>query len=304
MALAPYIASIILMAGIYIVFSFGLNLEFGTTGLVNFGHVAFMGIGAYTAAILYNQGIPFLPSALIAIAFSGIAGLLIALPTAKLRVDYLAIFTLGFSIVLGAIFKNEEWLTKGPMGMHLGIGIGKTPVLGSIFHLMLIVIVTMIAIYLLLEHLLGSPWGRVLRAIREDEEVPKAVGKNVFNYKCQALLIGSAVAGLSGILLVLYLSYVNPYMFLPITTFYAWIIVIVGGTGNYRGTILGGLLFWGALSGTRFLGDWLPITEERFGAIRMVLVGIIIVLIVRFKPEGILGRREEMVLEKEARPIS
>ncbi|KXA90630.1 hypothetical protein AKJ62_00210 [candidate division MSBL1 archaeon SCGC-AAA259D14] len=304
MAVAPYIASVVLIAGIYIIFSFGLNLKFGFAGLIDFGHVAFMLIGAYTVAILFNYGVPFLIAALLGIIVSGLSALIISLPTVKLRVDYLAIFTIGFSQIVVAVARNEEWLTGGTMGLHIDFGLKKTPILGSIFHLTLIVIVTVIILYFILGYILNSPWGRVLKSVREDEEVPKSVGKNVLSYKNQTLIIGSAIAGLAGIFLLLYnYSYITPSMFLPMTTFYAWIIVIIGGSGNNRGTILGGLIFWTILEGTRFLRNYVPIAEERFGAIRMALIGLIIILIMRFKPEGILGKKEEMVLEKEVETI-
>ncbi len=299
MGLFEYVASVLLVAGIYIIFSLGLNLEFGFTGLINFGHVAFMAIGAYVLVILFTSGVPFVIAALISIGVAGISGLILAVPTAKLRVDYLAILTIGFSIIVEAVIRNEEWLTGGPMGMRLGLDVGEVPLFGNLFYLTLaIVVVSVIALYFLLEYIIRSPWGRVLRAIREDEDVAKALGKNTFSFKTQALVIGSAIAGLAGVLWALYYSYVHPGMFLPIVTFYAWIIVVIGGAGKNLGVILGGLLFWFIYSGTRFLGDWLPISEVRFGAIRMALIGLILILIVRYRPQGILGKMEEMVLEK------
>lgn len=299
MAVFAYIASVLLVAGIYIIFSLGLNLEFGFTGLINFGHVAFMAIGAYTLVILYSHGVPFIVSALIGIAIAGISGLILAVPTAKLRVDYLAVLTIGFSIIVEAVIRNEEWLTRGPMGVSLGLDVGEIPLFGNLFYLTLaMVIISVIILYFLLGYVIRSPWGRVLKAIREDEDVAKGLGKNVFSFKTQALVIGSAIAGLAGILWALYYSYIHPSMFLPMVTFYAWIIVVIGGSGNNLGTILGGLLFWFILSGTRFLGDWVPISEVRFGAVRMALIGVILVLIMRYRPQGILGKIEEMVLER------
>lgn len=299
MAVFAYIASVLLVAGIYIIFSLGLNLEFGFTGLINFGHVAFMAIGAYTLVILYSHGVPLIASAVIGIAIAGISGLILAVPTAKLRVDYLAVLTIGFSIIVEAVIRNEEWLTGGPMGMSLGLDVGEIPLFGNLFYLTLaVVIVLVIALYFLLGYVIRSPWGRVLKAIREDEDVAKGLGKNVFSFKTQALVVGSAIAGVAGILWALYYSYIHPSMFLPIVTFYAWIIVVIGGSGNNLGTILGGLLFYFILSGTRFLGDWVPISDVRFGAVRMALIGIILVLIMRYRPQGILGKIEEMVLER------
>lgn len=299
MGLVPYAASVLLVAGIYIVLSLGLNLEFGFTGLINFGHVAFMSIGAYGLVILHSQGVPFFIATLISIAIAGASGLILAVPTAKLREDYLAVLTIGFSIVVGAVIKNEEWLTEGPMGISLKLDLWGSSLFGDPLYLKLIIVsLSVVGIYFLLEYILNSPWGRVLKAIREDEDVARALGKNVFAYKAQALVIGSAIAGFSGVLWAIYYSYIHPDNFLPIVTFYAWIILVIGGSGNNRGTILGGLAFWFILSGTRFLGDWVPISELRFGAVRMAIIGSILIIIMRYRPQGILGKMEEMVLEK------
>lgn len=297
MDLIAYAASVLLIAGIYIVFALGLNLEFGFAGLINFGHVAFMAIGAYSFVILCNQSVPLVLAGIAAVAITGISGLILAVQTAKLREDYLAVLTIGFSIVVEAIIRNEEWLTGGSMGMSLDLGFIDFPMLGKLYFKLLIVLVSVVLVYLFLRYILHTPWGRVLRAIREDEDVARALGKNVFSYKSQALMIGSAIAGFSGILWAIYYTNVYPDMFLPLVTFYAWIIIVIGGSGNNLGTVVGGLLFWSILSGTRFLGDWLWISDQRFGAIRMAFIGLLFVLIMRYRPEGVLGKREEMVLE-------
>lgn len=298
MAVFEYVASVILVAGIYVIFSLGLNLEFGFAGLMNVGHVAFMAIGAYSLVILNHHGVPLILSAIIGIAISGLSGLLLTLPTEKLREDYLAFLTIGFSVLVGAFIKNEVWLTGGPAGINLNLNIGTLPIFDGLFYPVLITVIISIAVlYVILEYIIQSPWGRVLKAIREDEAVAKALGKDVFSFKVQALAIGSAIAGFAGVLWALYYTYITPTMFVPMITFYAWIIVILGGSGNNRGTIVGSLIFWTILSGTRFFGDWISISDERFSALRMVLVGVLLVFIMMYRPQGILGNKEEMILD-------
>lgn len=298
MALLEYVASVVLISCIYIIFSLGLNLEFGFSGLMNVGHVAFMAIGAYSFIILINSNVPFFAAAPLSIVLAGVSGLILTLPTEKLREDYLAFLTIGFSVLVANFLRNEGWLTGGPSGISLNLDFGSIPLLGSTLNLMVVIsVISVIGVYFLLEYIIQSPWGRVLKAIREDEAVAKSVGKNVFSFKVQALVIGSTIAGFAGVLWSLYYTYITPDMFVPMVTFYAWIIVIIGGSGNNLGTIVGGFVFWFLLSGTRFLNEVVPISDERFSAVRMVFVGILLIAILMYRPEGILGKREELVLE-------
>ncbi|MDY6932164.1 MAG: branched-chain amino acid ABC transporter permease [Halobacteriota archaeon] len=294
-----YIVSVLLIAIIYAIFSLGLNLEWGLTGLINFGHVAFLAIGAYTTVILNLRGVPLIPSMLVAVALAGLCGALLGLPTLKLREDYLAIVTIGFSEIVRLILLNEEWLTRGPLGMH-----GYSRPLSDFvsvdynYFLLIVVLTCLIVCYFMLERLVKSPWGRVIKSIREDEDVASSLGKNVFSYKIQSLVLGSAIAGLSGSLLAFYMRYINPMNFVPIETFYAWIIVVLGGSGNNRGTILGALILWIFFSSTRFIQGELPITPSQAGALRIMFIGLALIVLMMFKPEGILGRKEELLLEQ------
>ena len=166
------------------------------------------------------------------------------------------------------------------------------------FFLFPFVLGVLVICYLLLEKLVKSPWGRVLKSIREDEDVPASLGKNVFSYKIQALVLGSMIAGLAGSLLAFYLQYINPRNFMPIETFYAWIAVVLGGSGNNRGTILGAFILWAFFSGTRFAQGYLPFSPTQMGALRILFIGLLLILIMMFKPEGLLGKKEELTLAK------
>jgi ABC-type branched-subunit amino acid transport system permease subunit len=156
------------------------------------------------------------------------------------------------------------------------------------------VIAVLLIVYALLEALSRSPWGRVLKSVRDDEAVAVSLGKNAFSYKVQAIALGSAIAALSGSLLAFYLQYINPNNFQPVETFYAWIMVILGGSGNNRGTILGALLLWGFFSITRFMEGYLSFSPSASSAARMILIGLILIGLMMFRPQGLLGRKEEL----------
>ena len=294
----PYVTTILLISTIYAVFALGLNLEWGFTGLINFGHVAFLAIGAYTTAMLNISGCPLVLSVAAGTVMAGLFGLLLGIPTLRLREDYLAIVTIGFSEVLRFILLNEEWLTRGPFGIY-GF---ERPLQDMIpyqyynMFLLILFVAVLTIVYVSLEKLVHSPWGRVLKSIREDETVPSALGKNVFSYKLQSLAIGSAIAGLAGAMLAFYLQYIDPGTFKPIETFHAWIIVILGGTASNKGTIVGALILWTLFSTTKFINPYLPFTAHQMGAFRMILIGLLLMLLMMYKPEGIFGKKEELAL--------
>ncbi|MEA1905848.1 MAG: branched-chain amino acid ABC transporter permease [Euryarchaeota archaeon] len=297
-AVFPYVTTILLISTVYAVFALGLNLEWGFTGLINFGHVAFLAIGAYTTAMLNMGGCPLVLSVVAGVVVAGLFGLLLGVPTLRLREDYLAIVTIGFSEVLRFVLLNEGWLTRGPFGIH---GFDR-PFQDMIPHqyynifLLILFVAILTIVYISLEKLVRSPWGRVLKSIREDETVPTALGKNVFSYKLQSLAIGSAIAGLAGAMLAFYLQYIDPGTFKPIETFYAWIIVILGGTASNKGTVVGALILWTLFSATKFINPYLPFTAHQMGAFRMIMIGLLLMLLMMYKPEGIFGKKEELAL--------
>jgi neutral amino acid transport system permease protein len=174
--------------------------------------------------------------------------------------------------------------------------------------LMLVSVIILALVFWRLERLVDSPWGRVLKAIREDEEVARALGKNVFWYKLQSLMLGGFIAGIAGALFVWQLSTVYPDNFLPLLTFNAWTIVVLGGAGNNVGTILGAVIFWAYLTVTRYLPDFLKflhslipvvpsnVDDARLGAFRIMLIGLILIVLMMARPQGILGKKEELTL--------
>jgi neutral amino acid transport system permease protein len=165
--------------------------------------------------------------------------------------------------------------------------------------LMWLVLLVLAFVFWRLEILARSPWGRVLKSIREDEEVPKALGKNVFAYKLQSLMLGGAIAGIAGAFFAWQLGAIYPDNFQPQLTFDAWIMVILGGSGNNIGTILGAVIYFAYDALTReFLPKIVPLDVERIGAFRIMFIGLLLMVLMIWRPQGILGKKEELTLGK------
>lgn len=363
-----YLVYLTISAATYGIFCLGLNLQWGFTGLINFGHVAFMTIGAYTTVLLASKGVPLLFAMIAGAAIAALLGLFIGLSTLRLREDYLSIVTIGFSELIRLVALNEEWLTRGAFGVQsypLPLGdfrpnqVGKLAlifwltliaifagwqlwrglrwrwkklkkqgksgldavvwgVIGSALilslfingclalqnynykaGLMLLSVVALAVVYAGLEYLVHSPWGRVLKAIREDEEIPKALGKNVFWYKLQSFMLGGAIAGVAGSFYAWQLTNVYPSSFEPIVTFNAWTIVVLGGAGSNPGTLIGSLIFFAYDSVTRFvLPQFNLVDDARLGALRIMVIGLILMVLMVWRPQGILGNKDELTLGK------
>lgn len=309
---------------IYAIAGLGLNLHFGYTGLLNFGHVAFMMFGAYGLAMTVNFGGPFWLGVVMAMVAPAALGLLLGLPTLRLRADYLAITTIAASEGLRLLFRSSLGAsllgTEGVFGIQRfadafyrinPFPAGGYTLIGDIgfSHRSLWVVVVGWGIALvgvaMLWLLDRAPWGRVLRAIREDEDAARSLGKNVFGYKLQSLVVGGILGGLGGMMLAIESQSVNPDTFLPILTFFLYVVVILGGTGTVWGPIIGSVIFWfvievtrGLLAGAVSAGYLSPtvFTNQDIASIRFVLVGILLVLLMAFRPQGIFGSREEMLV--------
>ena len=297
--MAGYLIFLTISTTIFALFSLGLNLQWGFTGLINFGHIAFMTVGAYTTVLLSLQGVPLIFGVAIGAVLAALLGLLIGLSTLRLREDYLAIVTIGVSELLRLVVNNQQLpmgkeFRQGSFGVY---GYALPP--GDKFGLMVLSLLVLGLTFWLLETLVRSPWGRVLKAIREDEQSPKALGKNVFWYKLQSFMLGGAIAGIAGAFLAWQTTTIYPNNFEPLTTFYAWTIVVLGGAGNNVGTILGAVIFWGYDSLTRFyLPQLVHLDASREGAFRIMVIGLILMVLMVWRPQGILGKKEELTLGK------
>jgi branched-chain amino acid transport system permease protein len=310
-----------ILTGVYGIFALGLQLNVGYTGVVNFGQAGFMALGAYASVILVvDVGVNFYLALPLAILITMLISLPIGLSSLRLRADYFAIATIAFSEIIRYIAQNargltggnqgtisieldndrffvDTWYIDGPDGWITDnilspIGLDSPDYSG--LPLLLVVWITLIALTFGLRWLIRTPWGRVLRAIREDEDAARALGKNAFSYKLQSLAIAAGLGALSGWFLTINLESVSQDTFEPLYTFIGYAILVLGGLASFPGVIVGSIIMWTLLEGMRFAD--LPLTEDKIAALRFVFVGLILILLMAFRPQGVFGKKEEMVL--------
>jgi branched-chain amino acid transport system permease protein len=309
-----YLVSFAIMAGIYAIFCLGLNIQWGYTGLFNIGIAGFFCIGAYASAMItvpkptgvlahyvhqiFGLNLPFVCGLAGAALICGVIAFLIGMPTLRLGEDYLAIATLGIAETFRLIFNNEHWLANGPRGL-MGL---PQPLQDLVdprnynYVYLIIVVVVMVLVYLSIERAIRSPWGRVLRAVREDEGSASMSGKNVFRFKMQSLVFGSMVMGIGGALYAHYTKSISPDVFTPLYgTFIIWVMLMAGGSGNNKGAVFGAYAIWGIWIGTKFVTDFLPYTlKARAPFIRFLLIGILLEIILVYRPQGLLGEEKKV----------
>jgi ABC-type branched-subunit amino acid transport system permease subunit len=287
-----YLIAILTFVSLAVLLGFALNVQWGQAGMLNFGLAGFYGVGAYTAAILSKAGADGVTATVAAIAMTAALSALVSLATLKLREDYLAITTLAFAELVRLVLTNETWLTGGTNGIRdiprpfIGL------VGGDQYELffLLLCLVLVAATYLVLDRIIRSPFGRALRAVREDDVVAATLGKNVLALRVKAFAIGGAVVGLAGALHAYYFTYIDPGEFAGFVTVYAFMAVIVGGKGSNRGLLLGACTVMVLLEGTRFLKDFVPfLSAQQAASLRLAMIGAGLVLILIFRPEGILS---------------
>lgn len=286
-----YAVAIGIVALIYVILSLGLTLQYGLTGLINFGHVGFFAIGAYTSALLALQGVPLVLCFAAAAVLAGVAAWPIGLVSLRLRDDYFAIVTLGFSEVVRIVITSEQWLTKGVQGVpgipRLYEGLGGFP--GQLAVFATILFVTIVGIWII-RRIAGSPFGRLIEAIRDNEEAVQALGKDPARFKIQVLVVGAAFAGIAGAFYAHYITYIVPDQFIPLVTFYVWMAVIMGGVGRVSGAVVGSAILMLFLEGSRFLRDIVPgVSEVDMASVRIGAVGLLLILFIMFRPQGLMG---------------
>ncbi|RUX97784.1 branched-chain amino acid ABC transporter permease [Mesorhizobium sp. M7D.F.Ca.US.004.03.1.1] len=305
MDLLGYGAFFLTTALIFSLVTLGLNLQWGLTGLFNVGLAGFVAIGAYTSALLTTPddaarlggfGLPILVGWLGAMVVGGIAAALTGMATLRLRSDYLAITTFGVAVVVQLVALNAQRLTGGPFGIGFiprpfG-GLAETPLLFNLSNLAVVSVVTLIA-YLALEHLSRSPWGRVLKALREDERAAISLGKSARFYRVQAFAVGGAIMALAGALQAHFTGFIAPDNYLPILTFQVWVMLIVGGSGSNLGAVIGSILVWAIWAGSGTLTSILfpPEQQARAAALQIAAIGAMLCVILLIRPNGLFGDR-------------
>lgn len=295
----------------------GLNVHFGYTGLFNIGHVAFLAAGAYGSGIAVTQwNWPFPLAILAGIAAAVGLGLLLGIPTLRLRAEYLAIVTISAAEILRIVVRSRsfEGVTGGPNGISRWAtsfhdanpipdgtyGFWRVDFTNRELWLMVVgwslVALATVVTWLLMR----SPWGRALRSIREDEDATRSLGKNVFAFKLQSLVFGGALGALAGLALAVNANLTNPGLYQSVFTFHMYVALIVGGKGRILGPTAGAMVFWFTLQSLdTFLrqvvepGSWIGgfIDQSDIGPLRLALVGLALMLLVVFRPQGLLGGR-------------
>lgn len=297
---------------IFCIATLGLNLQWGSTGLFNAGIVGFYAIGGYAFAILCapprpeligNFNLPWMVGVVGAMALSAIAATIIGLLTIRLRGDYLAITTFGVAVFIQLVTLNWEALTGGSLGFtsipRPAAALFTSSLSANLFYLALTFAAT-ILVYWALERIVRSPWGRVLKAIREDETAAIALGKDALLFRLQSFVLGSTIIGLAGALYVSFIGFVSPFDFTPVLTFQIWTMLIVGGSGNNKGALIGAAVVWGLWSASGVLiANYLPAAwQTQGGAIQSILIGLVLVCTLIFRPRGLVG--EQPVVSRHA----
>jgi len=311
---ASYLFSPTTMA--YALAATGLAVHFGYTGLLNFGMAAFMAVGGYGYAIsILTFGFPWWTGMLVGLLCGAAFALILGIPTLRLRADYLAIATIAAAEVVRLLFLTElfkGWTNSagGLSGYHQSFrdinpfppgtyGFGPWTYNENELWVRVFGLVVLALAVLFVWALVRSPWGRVLKGIREDEDAVRSLGKNVFAYKMQALVVGGIIGALGGIVFVLP-SAVIPGSYSTSLTFFLWTILLLGGAATVFGPTLGAVLFWvvfaflGSLLPAMANAGYLPMSSAQADVVRYILIGIVLMLIVIFRPQGILGNKREM----------
>jgi branched-chain amino acid transport system permease protein len=322
-----YIVFLLGLGGMYALLSLGLNAQWGFTGLINFSVAAFFGIGAYGAALMTADSSPIaggfhpLVGLVVGLALAAVLAVLIGIPTLRLRADYLAIASLGLAEVVRLVALNERQLTNGSAGVRgvpeffagwpviediprllPGFRVELVPGAPFFFErpfysnfLSLVVIVGFLAAsFWVLRRAHRSPWGRVLRTIRSDEDLAEALGKNTYWYKMQAFVLGSVVMALAGVFVAHLTNFVAPGNLDPIWTFYVWVAVMLGGSGSNRGAVLGGFVVVAIREGPRLLNNVGALPFDA-APLRLLVIGVLIILVMNFRPQGLLPPQRELI---------
>lgn len=303
--LASYLCFFATVALSFGVAALGLNLQWGSAGLFNVGVAGFVGVGAYVSAWITAApaashwggfALPIPLGWLAAMAAAALAAFVVGAATLRLRADYLAITTFGAAVSLQLVALNAERLTGGPFGIAFiprpFAALADRPLAFAAANLALTAAVTAAA-FAGLERLTRSPWGRVLRALREDEAAAASLGKSPARFRLQAFVLGAALMGLAGAMQAQFFGFIAPENYLPVLTFQIWVMLVLGGAGNNRGALLGALVVWavwtasGSLLNAVLPPDW----QARGASLRLVGIGVALAAILLARPRGLLGER-------------
>jgi branched-chain amino acid transport system permease protein len=299
-----FLAGVITLIGIYALVTLAVNLHYGYAGLMSFGVVGFLAIGAYTYAILtvgqpvgedkYLVGfnLPWWVAFLAAGGVTTFFAFIIGLPTLRVEGDYLLIVTFAFAEVIQKLLSNEAWLTNGTRGfinIHQPL---RDLIPGQNYQIILagFIVVIVTICFWIAQRVGKAPFGRTLRAMRDNEIAALSTGKNVYLFKMQIFLLGAAMIGLAGAMYAWYMTIAMPSIFGMSVSFAAWIALVIGGTGNNKGAILGAIVLLGAQQTVKFI-QLTPDLAPMVSAIQLMIEGLVLVVILRFWPRGLIPEK-------------
>jgi len=282
-----YLLHILILIGIYSILSISLNLLAGYTGILSIAHAAFYGVGAYVAALMaLKLHTPFLLNLILAVGAAALLGALVGIPSLRIKDDYFVIATFAFQVITFSLLNNLVSFTGGPMGLP---GIPQPTILGLTIsgHVPFLILTVLLAVFTFwaASRIVSSPFGRVLRAIREDEVFAQACGKDVAAYKVTVFMIGAGLAAIAGVLYATYISFIDPTSFTVMESIFIISIVIIGGAGSLWGSVLGAAVLVTLPELLRFVG--LP--NSIAANIRQILYGGLLVAFMLWRPKGFIG---------------
>ncbi len=283
-----YLIHIIIIAGIYIILSLSLNIIVGYTGLAALGHISFAAIGAYTSSLLaLNFGVSPWIGLIFGAIFASIVGLIVGFPSLRIKGDYLALATFGLGIIIYSIARNWVSLTRGPMGLP---GIPQFSIFGyeisSVWSYLILVLIFVIITYFVIRNITNSPFGRVLKGIREDEIATAAMGKNVNKYKIIVFVVGAFFAGIAGSLYAHYITFIDPSSFTVMESIVVLLMVVFGGMGSLAGSFIGASVLVIFPELLRFLG----MPSSIAAPLRQMIYGLLLIVLMIWRPQGLIGR--------------
>jgi branched-chain amino acid transport system permease protein len=289
---SEFLLHILIVAAIYGIVSISLNFQAGVSGMMNFGQIAFFGIGGYAAAISASAGYSAPVGIVIGLVAAAAAGALVGRLGRNLDADYWAIATLGIAEIFRIVLINEGWATGGAGG--IGSPVRLFPSLegrAQLLAILALVVACLLVCYAIAHRLTERQFGRMLRLLREQPDLSVSFGHDIVAAKVRAMAIGAAIAALGGALSTYYIAYISPGDLVPFGTFLIWTMVIIGGIGNHWGAMLGAFLVQFIFAGALFLKDAFGFPSELAGALRMMIVGILLLAFLMTRPEGAIPER-------------
>lgn len=283
-----YVIHLLILIGIYAILGLSLDLLVGYTGLLSVTHAAFYGLGAYaTAILLTTTGMNFFFSLILGMIISAVLALLIGAVLSRFRDDYYALGSFGFNIIIWSIFLNWQEVTRGPLGIP---GIKRPEIFGFSFTdnitFLGLVIVCAVITFLIAHFIDRSNFGRVLKAIREDEEAIRVFGYNTLYYKLAIFVIAAALAAGAGSLFASYITFIDPSTFTLMESIFVLAIIILGGLANNKGAVLGAVFLILLPEALRFVGFPSDIAAQ----MRQVVYGLLLIILMLYRPQGLIGK--------------